>query len=299
MSVNWILLRGLFFAGILVLCWGSACAEDRGPESGGPFAGKLTVTHGAVSADYHDAPLGEVLKELTRQAGIEVTWSGAATVADKVSAKFNDFPVTEAIQRILKGKNYTLIYAQDSTAGGDTSGPRVVAINVVSNRAESRDSSKPGGTHEVTPPGSPKGRSVEELAQEVVQAPEPAKRIAALKTLGDDLQQENTKILPTVTSALKDKDPEVRKAALHFVGTRGMAVSDETLRDLAVNDPNRDIRIRVLDELVDRSDADAAVEYLKQALRDPDPSVQAQAQRMLNRVAAQEAAEGTGADEPK
>ncbi len=67
----------------------------------------------------------------------------------------------------------------------------------------------------------------------------------------------------------------------------GVSIPLEALTDMALKDASPKLRLHALDELVERSEPGKIVEQLKQAAQDPDPHVQALAQRWLRRAEGQ------------
>jgi HEAT repeat protein len=140
---------------------------------------------------------------------------------------------------------------------------------------------------------SPEERPLEELAQQALQAPEPAARIAALKALGERGEEEKSR--STVASALRDQNTGVRGVALELV-QQGLPVPLEAVHEMARYDTSPELRINALDTLVDLSDTNAAMEYLKKALQDPDPQIKTRVQYMLQRVAEEAEAEAASSN---
>jgi hypothetical protein len=116
----------LVLTGVLLLSLGTAWAEDRGAENRvvPPFT--VSVKDTTLSVKIENVPLGEVLKELTRQAHLEV-YLGASSAEEKISARFDNLPFEEGIKRLLRGKNYTLTYTRTAAS------PRVAEIRVIAN----------------------------------------------------------------------------------------------------------------------------------------------------------------------
>ena len=264
--------RALGLAGVLLLSSSGAwAAEEPATESRNAPPFVLSVKDVTLSAKIENVPLGQVLKELARQANLEV-YIATASTAEKISAEFDNLTLEEGIKRLLKGKNYILTY--DRTAAS----PKVTEIKVIADGSApvSRISGQPAS---IPPPGTSAGeKTVEELAQQALQAPDPAARIAALKALSQRGDEE--KIRSTVSAALQDQDLGVRSTALDLAA-RGAPVSDEAIKGMALRDADPELRIRALDQLADQSDPDTAIEYLKQATRDPDPKVASTAQRLI------------------
>lgn len=272
----------LFLTAVMSLSLGMAqagSAERIGSSAPDIF---LSFKDNTLSVKIERARLTEVLQELARQARLEVSLA-SSLAEEQVSLSFDGLPLEQGIARILTGKNYTLRYAPESVP------PRVAEIRVIS-----------GGSGpiariglEVAPPSagselrSPEGKSLDELARDATQAPDPKARIDALKSLGRWEKEE--KVRAAVASALSDQDREVRGTALAFVQGGGVSIPLEALTDMALEDASPKLRLHALDELVERSEPGKIVEQLKQAAEDPDPHVQALAQRWLRRVEGQEA----------
>ncbi len=268
--------RALGLAGVLLLSSSGAwAAEEQAAESRSAPPFVLSVKDVTLSAKIENVPLGQVLRELARQAHLEV-YIATASTEEKISAEFDQLTLEEGIKRLLKGRNYILTY--DRT----TASPQVTEIKVIADGSApvSRISGQPAS---IPPTGTSAGeKTVEELAQQALQAPDPAARIAALKALSQRTGEED-KIRPTVNAALQDQDLGVRTAALDLAA-RGAPVSEEAIGRIALSDADPGLRLIALDDLADRSDPDTAIGYLKQATRDPDPKVASRARGLIRRV---------------
>lgn len=121
-------------AGILILFLNPGMAAENPPSP--PFT--LAVKNNSLSLQGNGALLGEVLKELGRQAGIKVYVSDSAA-NEKVSLSFNDFPLVRGLKLILRGENYVLTYGEQ----GQNLTSRVAEIRVL-----------PTAESEVTPTAS-------------------------------------------------------------------------------------------------------------------------------------------------
>lgn len=275
------------FTGILVLSVGGAFAEDRVECHAPTFL--LSIRDNALSAKIENAPLGEVLKELARQAHLEVYLRGSSA-EEKVSARFDNLPLEEGIKRLLKGKDYTLTYDRTMPASSRVAEIRVISngsgpITKISDEAASVPTAKdPTGER----PKSLEEKSIEELVREALQAPDPAARTAALKALVG--REEEAKTLPTAVSALRDQDPQVRGAALEVLQGINATTATEPLVEMALKDASPQLRLEALEELVGRSEPQAALDYLKQALEDGDPQIRSRAQDLFQEIAEDEEA---------
>jgi hypothetical protein len=99
----------IYLAGILILFVNQGMAAEN-PASP-PFS--LAVRNNSLSLKGNGAFLGEILKELGRQADIKVYVSDSAA-KEKVSLSFNDFPLIRGLKLILRGENYVLTYKEQN-----------------------------------------------------------------------------------------------------------------------------------------------------------------------------------------
>ena len=73
----------------------------------------LKVQKGFLSVEIDNTPLEEVLMAIAQQNGFKrLKVQGNAALANKISIKFQNLPLDHGIQRILRGRSYSLIYAQ-------------------------------------------------------------------------------------------------------------------------------------------------------------------------------------------
>ncbi len=68
---------------------------------------------GALSASVVDTPLDQVLLELARETGLTIAWAVRPT-ADPTTVTFAGLPLTDAIARLLPGRNYVLVFKVDA-----------------------------------------------------------------------------------------------------------------------------------------------------------------------------------------
>jgi hypothetical protein len=82
----------------------------------------LKVQKGLLSVEIDNAPLEEVLMAIAQQNGFKrLKVQGNAALANKISIKFQNLPLDQGIQRILRGRSYSLIYAQTEWDRGKSS----------------------------------------------------------------------------------------------------------------------------------------------------------------------------------
>jgi hypothetical protein len=80
------------------------------------------VQKGLLSVEIDNAPLEEVLMAIAQQNGFKrLKVQGNAALANKISIKFQNLPLDQGIQRILRGRSYSLIYAQTEWDRGKSS----------------------------------------------------------------------------------------------------------------------------------------------------------------------------------
>jgi len=73
----------------------------------------LKVQKGLLSVEIDNVPLEEVLMAIGQQKGFKrLKVQGNAAIANKISIKFQNLPLDQGIQRILRGRSYSLIYTQ-------------------------------------------------------------------------------------------------------------------------------------------------------------------------------------------
>ena len=69
----------------------------------------IEIAAGRLSAKIDDVPLGHVLKELGRQARINI-YISASIAAEKITATFDNKPLAQGIKQILASHSYALTY---------------------------------------------------------------------------------------------------------------------------------------------------------------------------------------------
>ena len=73
----------------------------------------LEVQKGLLSVEIHNAPLEDVLMAIAQQNGFRrLKVQGNAALTDKTSIRFQSLPLDQGIRRILRGRSYSLTYAQ-------------------------------------------------------------------------------------------------------------------------------------------------------------------------------------------
>jgi HEAT repeat protein len=98
---------------------------------------------------------------------------------------------------------------------------------------------------------------------------------------------------------LQDRDPKVREAVLEQLGGSGDPLPVDSLAEMVQTDTNPVLRMDALELLAEKG-GEAALDPLKQALRDPDPAVRGLAQGLIEerRVLAQTVLEQLKVEDP-
>jgi HEAT repeat protein len=120
-------------------------------------------------------------------------------------------------------------------------------------------------------------RVVTELADEYRNENDGWVRREILRTLSAYPQPAAGAVL---VSALEDGEVETRRVACAALGIRGDKIAVQQLTRVLASDTNVDVRMAAIDAL-GRSGDRAALPALAEALADPDPAMQAQAQASL------------------
>jgi hypothetical protein len=160
-------------------------------------------------------PLWQVMEEVSRVSNVRVLWLNARG-EEAVSAEFTALPLSEALQQILKEKNFLLFYI------ATPQGERLTQIWI---------SSAEGDKLEVPTPSVPVGEMVSTAAEIVSERQEegdatldtsmkiavydqnPAIRLAAIMDL-ETHARENPKAVGVLSHLVyNDSDPLVQKAA--------------------------------------------------------------------------------------
>ena len=116
-----------------------------GPLAGGETAPRRVIEYrddDTLTVDLVGVPLSEILAEIARQTRAEIR--GGSRESGEVTARFEGVPLSQALDRLLRGQSYTLIYGEDGMLRAIPllGGPQI-------------SSSPPGATRTPVTPGSP------------------------------------------------------------------------------------------------------------------------------------------------
>ena len=283
-----ILGRGAVIAVLILVLglWTGGIAAEH-PEGAMPSV-QLTVQGDRVSAKITQAPLGAVLAELARQAGLTV-YITSSDATQTVSANFEALSLTEGIKRILQERSYTLISAPTFSAEGKPGAQRVVKIRVLSTgeaytTLTGSQVEEPAGSP--PPPALHNADALAQLKRDALEAPDAKTRVAALEALAEQ-QKEGDNLATVVVPALRDAAPEVRREALRMLDTVVPAEQGlvNYIAEMAQTDASPQLRATALGYLAQIQGSETQ-SYLQQALQDPDPTVSERAEQLLDFIKA-------------
>lgn len=256
-----------------------APGQGRAPSSGTPPAGPtetspakkapadqalVSVRDGRLTLRVQNRPLHWVLQEISRRARVAIV--GRGTVGGHmITAEFKDLLLEEGLRLLLKDRtDYFLFY------GADPKGDKPTALQAVWVYPRGRGRG-------LEPAPLEESANVKEL-KERLRDQDPTVRTRAIGAL---VEREGARAQQETLEALKDPDPGVRREALWWAVEEGVTVPDERLRELAMTDPERDVRVQALRAL---SGKPGVREIAERALQDPDPYVRSVAQETLRRL---------------
>ena len=165
-------------ATLTLLGWGAE--ECLAFQNSTLLSGQVTVMGGRMSGHLNGVPLGDVLKELSRQLSIPISVD-PPVAHDLVTVTFRDVPLDEGIHRILEGKEYALIHRVAPISSREDSPGNIGRILVFS-------SSREGSAVSQVPmavSGETTERAFEKFKRRVLEAEDPDDRILALGEVVD------------------------------------------------------------------------------------------------------------------
>lgn len=185
---------------------------------------RVEIESGQLSLETRDAPLHEVMREIGEIAGFETVLVGSFTEPLLVSASFENLPVLEAVERLVKAENRIIVYA----ASADDAGPRVIT-RVLLLQAGTTPTDMTLTESQSIASGSEEDVRAYKLARLIAMLqPEQveAVRTRAAMALGTFQDERAVKALE---SALFDNFPTVRLQAINALGRIGSEQASEAL----------------------------------------------------------------------
>ena len=267
-------------------------------EAGAPGADErrfvsISATEGRLSLTTRDTPLMEVLSQIAHATGIVVhvdPGSGQAVVMqESTTVVFENLAIEEALERLLRHSDYTLLY---STAG-------LAEVRIYGRR--SADSRAPPASPRVAPRQTEAARTRSDssastgaapatlttLREAALANPNPSVRLDALLRISEFHPPAAT--LDTALHVLAvERDPTVLLGVLDVLGELD-TTPIEALLDFVRRSQQHGPRIRALEVLGERAGDDARlVELLRTASAgDHSPEVRENARALLRKASEQ------------
>lgn len=305
-------LRAIIATALFAAC---LCAGSRAAHSGEAQAPRpdavdtsalqIDFEHGLLSLAANRAPWKRVLDRITEKTGIR--FRSAAPLAGSVSVSIESLPVRQALERLLgPGADFICRYGRATDSGATPTLPQEVWILGRERfaRSEALSTQAGDGAEELGPPafdsafdvgeGQDEARVMDlqagadsatergeiDALVELAAADDPAMRIQALSALGDRGAADDDSVSSTLETALADGDAGVRGQALQGLAVRGGTEAMGHLRQ-ALRDPDPSVRIVAVERVEPR---DEGIALLQEALADVDATVRSLATSRLKQA---------------
>lgn len=246
-------------------------AKEIPPEAVSSSAGRVEVSvdkAGTIILNAKEAPIAEVLDLLARNSGKPIRFQDAPEQSVTVSCHG---PGLETVLRCLLGTGADLAFSYEDGMAGHRSLASVKILSSTFLKLPDYPLTANGQMRE------PEARTPEE-AMARLHSEDPGQRARALDQLGRFEQIDKATLATAYNDAMKDKDGDVRAAAVN-----GLALLDEKnsfpMLSAAMSDESASVRLAALDgmEQVDEQ----SLPFYEQALNDEDDSVRALAELRL------------------
>jgi hypothetical protein len=271
MSVNRLLLLTLMLGGAQV-----ALASQAEPAKAvSPLAGHVEVDinkAGIIALDARGATIAQVIDALAAKAGKPIRYQDAPDQPVSMSCHGQGL---ETLLRCLLGTDADLAFSYDEAAPGKTGHGALAGVKILSSTFQKLTSY----ASMMAAAQSADGQTLSpEDALAMTLSSNPEQRARALEQIGRIKKIDEGTLRSAYTDALKDRDGDVRAAAVN-----GMALLDAEasfpILSAAMADENASVRLVALDgmDVVDEN----TLPYYNQALSDSDESVRALAELRL------------------
>jgi hypothetical protein len=250
----------------------------------------LSVTDGKLNLNSGGAPLSQVLEAITAHSGIPIYMQSQPK--EQITLSVTNLALDEGLQRILRGKNFVLLYAASpATSGGQRSAQKLKAVHVFADGAPQvlLTAHSAPEADQVFDYASPwdEQNAADGLAKLLLEGKSKRSRKRAAKALGDVWSAEV--VGPLGLAVLEDNEPLVRKTAATSLGQTWSEEAVEPLQLALLEDQDPAVRAAAALALGETW-SDEAVESLSRAfLEDPDPVVREYAARALREIGGEEA----------
>jgi len=224
--------------------------------------GRLTVRAEGI-------PLGVVLAALARETRLVVTVNGSPA-DEPVSVTLTEVDLESGIRRLLLGRSYLLVSAEEPAQPGHPQSGRLLEVVVLSRVSALATATGPDGDRSGLHGGRARNRRD--------RAADETDRVRVLRLAS---QREGEQALPMLAAALGDPDESVRRTALDAIKDIAERVPVDEVARMSRLDASPRLRTRALELLAERA-KDEAGDPLRLALNDPDPEVSERAGELLD-----------------
>jgi len=264
--MNWLAILVL---GCQILGAGLACAEDLPSPD-------VRLEGDRLSVNAHAMPLASILESINRSAGVVIALQGEPT-GIAVSDSFRDTDVRQALQRLLSQHSHVLI------DHGSANSPRRIEVILLGRPGRpTRNPVGPDKTPAIATELS--DQPAEFLVATALSAAPSAERAAAAEAIayrGGDAGGTPAYSDSVLAQMLSDPVEDVRAGALETLKDTADHLPFDALAQVAREDPSPERRIQALELLVERAENGEALEPLRIALNDSEPTVNERARDLV------------------
>jgi hypothetical protein len=219
---------------------------------------RVEIESGQLSLEARDAPLHEVMREIGEIAGFETVLVGSFSEPLLVSASFENLPVHEVVERLVKAENRIIVYAPSAGDAGSRVITRVLLLQAGTTPTDmtvtESQSISSGSEEDVR--AYKLARLVAMLQPEQVEAV----RSRAAMSLGNFQDERAVKALE---SALLDNFPTVRLQAINALGRIGSEQASDALINFLHNDDTDEVDRLAATRALSLHDTAAAGKFLE------------------------------------
>jgi hypothetical protein len=266
--------RVICLVGVLAL--GLSYGQGAQAEETTPASISVHIERGLLSVDARNAPLGEVLEDIAKQANFQLDTKGDLDIP--VTWSFANVPVDEGVQRLLHKISSVMTYARSQNGG-----PAPLAKVTTFRRKVDWADNSVQIARTIPPPPTQKATKVEEPQHEPTVSLDDDRedRLRAVRRLSRKPDAASIKDLALLVS--KDEDPVIRRLAAIGLGKLRVPEAKAALMK-SLSDEDTRVRRRAIQGL-GKTWGFAAFDPLTIALTDDhEPSVRRQAALRLGRL---------------